>query len=253
MTAGLRCEVKDRVATVTLDNPAKRNALTVEMLVGLSELLHELRDDRDVRVLVLTGEGEHFCAGADINALEAINAVGDDNQAAKGEAELAGFPKPTIALIRGFCIGGGAQFAAACDLRLADTTAQFGVTPSKIGVVYPHTSVDRLVRLIGPAATKHLLYTGDLIDADRALRIGLVDELLDPTALDDRVAELAATMVSRSQLTQVAAKHFIGGLAGGSLTAEEALRWQQESWRGEVAEGKAAFLERRTPKFTWPD
>src|SRR5690606_28746132 len=120
------------------------------------------------------------------------------------------FPKPTVAVIRGSCVGGGAQIAVACDLRIADTSSRFGITPARLGIVYPVGATERVVRLIGPSAAKPLLSTAEIIDADRALRIGLVDELHDPARLADRVDELTVLLTTeRSLLTQMASKEIV--------------------------------------------
>jgi enoyl-CoA hydratase/carnithine racemase len=162
------------------------------------------------------------------------------------EEALAAFPKPTVAAVRGHCVGGGAQLAAACDLRLAEEGALFGVTPARLGIVYPASSTRRLVSLVGPATAKYLLFTAELIDAGRALRTGLVDEVLPAGELDGRTAELTRVLVSRSQLTQAAAKEFTAG-----RTDRDAHWAARARGGGDTAEGVAAFLERRPPRFTW--
>jgi enoyl-CoA hydratase/carnithine racemase len=143
-------------------------------------------------------------------------------------------------------VGGGSQLAAACDLRFAEEGALFGVTPAKLGIVYPASSTRRLVSLVGPAAAKYLLFSGELIDSARALRTGLVDEVLPEDQLAKRVAEFTRILVSRSQLTQAAAKEFANG------RADRDAHWgEQARGSGDTAEGVAAFLERRQPRFTW--
>ncbi len=251
------------VATVVIHHPAKRNAMTAEMWQALPPLLDKLAADTRVRVLVLTGEGGTFCAGADISSLRgtALDAPADVAPGAEPRSPAAGpqefavtaqdaltaFPKPTIAAVHGPCVGGGCLLAAACDLRFADENALFGVTPARLGVVYPPAATHRLVSLVGPATAKYLLFSGELIDAARALRTGLVDEVLPHGRLDRRVADFTRVLVSRSQLTQAAAKEFADG------RMDRAAYWTQEAHRsGETAEGVAAFLERRAPRFEWP-
>lgn len=237
----------DGVATLVLHNPAKRNAMTEAMWRELPGLLAGLADDVSVRVLVVTGAENTFCAGADIATLrESVES--SQALAVAAEEALSAFPKPTLAAVRGHCVGGGAQLAAACDLRFAARGALFGVTPAKLGIVYPASSTRRLVRLVGPATAKYLLFSGELIDTDRALRTGLVDEVHPPEGLDERVAAFTRTLVERSQLTQAAAKEFAGHGAGASRT-EHWRRVAAES--GEATEGAAAFLERRAPRFRW--
>lgn len=237
--------VTDSVATVVIRHPEKRNAMTAGMWRALPPLLHDLAVDPAVRALVLTGEGRTFCAGADISTLRGSPEEAQ-GLAVRAEEALAAFPKPTLAVIRGYCVGGGAQLAAACDLRFAEEGALFGVTPAKLGIVYPASSTRRLASLVGPATAKYLLFSGELIDAGRALRTGLVDEVLPEGELGKRAAEFTRVLVSRSQLTQAAAKEFADG-----RTDRDAYWAGQARGSGDAAEGVAAFLERRQPRFGW--
>lgn len=164
----------------------------------------------------------------------------------RAEEALAAFPKPTLAAVRGYCVGGGAQLAVACDLRFAEEGARFGVTPAKLGVVYRSSSTRRLVSLVGPSTAKYLLFSGELIETGRALRAGLVDEVLAPGQLGRRVAEFTWTLAARSQLTQAAAKEYATGREDRDEYWDEQARAS-----GDRAEGVAAFLERRTPRFEW--
>ncbi|MBB6414712.1 enoyl-CoA hydratase/isomerase family protein [Streptomyces sp. AK010] len=245
MEPQLEHRVTDSVATVVIRHPEKRNAMTAAMWGSLPPLLEDLAGDPDVRALVLTGEGRTFCAGADISTLRGSPEEAQ-GLAARAEEALAAFPKPTLAAIRGHCVGGGAQLAAACDLRFAEEGTLFGVTPAKLGIVYPASSTRRLVSLVGPATAKYLLFSGELIDAQRALRTGLVDEVLREGELGRRVTEFTRVLVSRSQLTQAAAKEFADG------RTERDAHWAgQARGSGDTAEGVAAFLERRQPRFGW--
>ncbi|MYT74531.1 MULTISPECIES: enoyl-CoA hydratase-related protein [unclassified Streptomyces] len=237
--------VTDAVATVVIDHPARRNAMTDTMWAALPPLLDTLAADPAVRVLVLTGAGDTFCAGADISTLGGDAGAAQELAVAAEEA-LAAFPKPTLAAVRGYCVGGGCQLAAACDLRFSTESALFGVTPAKLGIVYPASSTRRLTSLVGPAAAKYLLFSGELIGTGRALRTGLVDEVLPESELDKRVAEFTRVLVGRSQLTQAAAKEFAAG-----RTDRDAHWAEQARGSGDTAEGVAAFLERRAPRFTW--
>jgi enoyl-CoA hydratase/carnithine racemase len=247
MEPGLQLDLTEGVARVVIHNPAIRNAMTTAMWQELPALLDRLAADPAVRVLVLSGSGGTFCAGADIGSLRE-SAGRSQSLAVAAEEALAAFPKPTLASIRGYCVGGGCQLAAACDLRFAAAGSSFGVTPAKLGIVYPATSTRRLAELVGPATAKYLLFSAELIDAERALRSGLVDELLPPDQLDKRVAEFTRILASRSLLTQAAAKEFAGRPTGPDRVAH----WAEQA-RGskDTAEGIAAFLERRTPRFTW--
>ncbi|MFJ2226210.1 enoyl-CoA hydratase/isomerase family protein [Streptomyces halstedii] len=241
----LEHEVADGVATVVISNPAKRNAMTADMWAALPGLLDALSADPAVRVLVLTGAGGTFCAGADITSLQ--DPAGRAQEAAvRAEEALAAFPRPTLAAVRGYCVGGGCQLAVACDLRFADQEASFGVTPAKLGIVYPASSTRRLVTLVGPATAKFLLFSGELVAAERALRTGLVDEVLPADGLEERVRDFARVLASRSQLTQAAAKEFADG-----RTDRDAYWEARARGSGDTAEGVAAFIQRRAPRFTF--
>src|SRR5215218_11448903 len=193
------------VAVLTIDRPAKRNALTAGMWRDLPEVLAGPAADPAVRVLVVTGAGSSFCAGADISDLLGGADPGDPmadvrrhNLAA--QAALRAFPKPSIAMIRGHCIGGGVEIATSCDLRFTDPTGIFGVTPAKVGIVYTPASTKTLIDLVGPATTKYLLLSGELLDADTALRTGLVDRLVPSEQLTGEVHRFAQVLASRSAL-----------------------------------------------------
>jgi enoyl-CoA hydratase/carnithine racemase len=248
------------VAWLTIDRPAKRNAMTAAMWAALPALLAGLADDPDVRTLVVTGAGPSFCAGADISDLLSGEDPADpmaelrrDNLAA--QAALRNFPKPTIAMVRGHCIGGGVEIAAACDLRFTDPTGVFGVTPAKVGIAYTAASTGTLVDLVGPATTKYLLFSGELLDAAEALRVGLVDRVLPVEELETEVRRFAGVLADRSALSQRATKEVVAALTAGAdrMAAEDvAARWYLETISsGELAEGVAAFGERRPPAFRW--
>jgi enoyl-CoA hydratase/carnithine racemase len=245
----LLVDAADGTATVTISNPARRNTMTLAMWQALPALLDRLAADPAVRVLVVTGAGDTFCAGADITDFTGPGGSPDTQRAAvAAEEALAAFPKPTVASVRGFCVGGGCQLAVACDVRLAAEGARFGVTPARLGIVYPASSTRRLVELTGPSTAKYLLFSAELVGHERALRTGLVDEVLPAHELAGRVREFTGVLRSRSQLTQAAAKEF----AAGAPTANRLAYWDRQARSsGDTAEGAAAFLERREPHFTW--
>ena len=242
------------VATLWINRPDKRNAITYDMWRGIADSCGRLAADPTVRLLVVRGAGDHFSAGADISGLgdPAPADYRDANEAA--HEAIASFPKPTLAFITGACVGGGAQIAIACDLRVADSTSRFGITPSRLGIVYPAFAVERTVRLIGPSSTKHLLYSAEIIDAERALRIGLIDELHEPGAAIQRLSELASLLAhQRSLVTQMSSKEMVDAVVRtGPVSPEIERRWAEKSGAAaDRAEGVAAFLERRAPRFTW--
>ncbi|TDD84080.1 enoyl-CoA hydratase/isomerase family protein [Actinomadura rubrisoli] len=252
MTAGLDCQIAEGVGTITIDRPAKRNAMSADMWRALPGLLDGLAADPGVRVLVLTGAGGNFCAGADISELAEIDRHDGGHLSTAAEVALAAFPKPTLAAIEGFCVGGGCQLAAACDLRFAAEGARFGITPAKLGIVYPAVATTRLVRLVGPSAAKYLLYSADLVGAAHALRIGLLDEVVPADGLRARVAQFTGTLAGRSLLTQRATKDIVDAIAAGDPVDDRVRGWLAEvKAGGDADEGVAAFLERRAPRFTW--
>ena len=246
-------DVDGAVATLTLNRPEKRNAVRLSMWAALEAHVTALAKDSAIEILVVRGAGEHFCAGADISELT----NGPSGEYARinwaAEEALAHFPGPTIAVIRGNCVGGGVSIATACDIRFAADDAVFGITPAKLGIVYPTNALERAARLVGGSAAKHLMFSGELIDAHRALRIGLVDEVHEVAALDARVTNFIGTLCERSTLTQVASKAMIDEVVReGRVRPTTTLHWETEMDRsGEVREGVAAFLAKRTPRWPW--
>jgi enoyl-CoA hydratase/carnithine racemase len=255
--AALAVSRDGHVAVLTIDRPEKRNAMTAAMWAALPGVLADLAGDPSVRALVVTGAGPSFCAGADISDLLSGSDPGDpmadvrrDNLAA--QAALREFPKPTVAMIRGYCIGGGVEIAASCDLRFADPTAVFGVTPAKVGIVYTPSSTKALIDLVGQSMTKYLLFSGELIDTPTALRAGLVDRVVPADELETEVRRFADVLASRSALSQRATKEVVADLTAGGDGEDVVARWYRETISaGELAEGVAAFAERRPPRFDW--
>jgi enoyl-CoA hydratase/carnithine racemase len=257
--AELRVDIVGAIATLTIDNPAKRNALSGAMWDSFVPLLAELARDDEVAALVVRGAGTDFSAGADISDLPQIlrdPAAGDGGHVTAGETALAEFPKPTIAAIDGFCVGGGWELAGACDIRIASDRSTFGVTPARLGILYPLSGVTRLVQLVGPAPAKHLILSGELVDAATAARWGMVSRLLPAEGFWDAIAAFVDTLVTRSRLTQQASKELIDLIAAGDSAAlrlaERASFWDAEvAASDEAGIGAAAFLAREAPAFSW--
>jgi len=245
------------VVTIRLDRPDKHNAISFAMWSALGRLMPALAADDDVDVVVLRGTpGGPFSAGADISEFttlrsDATGAQRYSEAVAAGEGALIAFPKPTIALVEGFAIGGGTQVALACDLRVCDTSARFGITPAKLGIVYALGSTARLVETVGAAWARWILLTADLLDAPTALRIGLVHEVLEPAAVEERAYALARTLSSRARLSLTGGKALIDRVQGGRLDEDTDVQdLYQRSWASrEYAEGVAAFLAKRPPDF----
>ena len=252
--AGLRVALgDDGIAVLTLDRPAKRNALTSAMWAALPELLRRLAAEPGVRVLLLTGAGGTFSAGADIAELREVYADPGSADAyhavnVLAEEALAAFPHPTVAVVQGACVGGGCQLAVACDLRFAEPGARLGITPAKLGIVYPAVPTARLARLLGPARAKYLLYSGELVTAEQALAFGLV-EVVAPD-VEERALAFARTLAQRSAQTQGAVKDVVTAVVEGGDPQGAVAPWERASRTApDVVEGLAAFLERRPPRF----
>ena len=249
--------VDDGVATLTLHRPARRNAITYAMWSALGRVVPLLDADDDVDVLVVRGTpGGPFSSGADISEFGALRSTPEQAQAygeavTGGERALLEFSRPTLALVQGWAVGGGTQVAAACDLRLCDTTSRFGVTPARLGIVYALPSTARLVDVVGQSWAAWFLLTGELVDAPTALRAGLVHEVHQPEAVEERAYALARVLASRARVSQVGAKQLLTALGRGERDEGPAV---QEAYRRsltgpEYAEGVAAFLGKREPDF----
>jgi enoyl-CoA hydratase/carnithine racemase len=251
----LLTEVADGVATLTFNRPDKHNAINLAMWQAFAQIMPELAADDDVDVIVFRGApGGPFSAGADISEFTTLRRDPDDAErygeaVTSGERAILTCPKPTVALVEGFAIGGGSQVALACDLRVCAPGSRFGITPAKLGIVYALPSTARLVEVVGPAWASWILMTGDLVDADTALRIGLVHEVVeDPAA---RVAALAATLASRARVSLLGAKALIAAAAAGQRVEDDAVRrhYHDSLHSPEYREGVDAFLAKRTPDF----
>ena len=251
-------EAEDGVGLITFNQPQKRNAMSVGMWEGLAQILDEFERDAAIRVVVLTGAGSKaFVSGADISQFEQQRGNADaqaeyDRLTSAGRARLAGFAKPTIARIRGFCLGGGLGIAMQCDLRIAAVDSEFGIPAARLGIAYGFDMVRKLVSLVGPAHARMLLYTGQRIDAAEAQRIGLVNRVVADEDLSEVVVDLARSIADNAPLSVRAMK----------LTVSEAVQDASERRRDAVEaaiascfdsadyrEGRTAFLEKRQPRF----
>src|SRR5260221_5110758 len=203
--------VTDGVGVITFNNPEKRNAMSLDMWEGFGHALVSLRDDPDVRVVVLVGAGDKaFVSGADISQFEQTrhNAQASEEYSKRSAAQralLADYPKPTIACIRGFCLGGGMQVAMAADIRIASENSQFGIPAARLGIAYGYDGLKNLVSLVGPSWARLLMYTGMRIDSAEAARIGLVDRLVPDTELWDATLDIARTISGNAPLAVQAA------------------------------------------------
>lgn len=248
-------EKSDRVATITVNRPEKMNALNAEVKSSLTAALAELREDPDVRAVVITGSGEKaFIAGADIGEFKDAAPVDQHRVMQETDiyAEIERFPKPVIAMINGFCLGGGCELAMACDVRIAGDKAKLGQPETNLGLIPGGGGTQRLPRLVGQGRAMWLIYSGEMIDAARAEQIGLVDEVVAQDQLAHRTKEIAATIASRSPASLQAAKECVR--AAWQMPLEAGLRLEK-AWFAllfsteDMDEGVSAFLERRKPDF----
>ena len=251
--------VASHVATLTINRPAKRNALSWALVGELRRALADAKANRDVRVVVLTGAGDKaFCAGADLAGM-ADGASYADLHEARGElarlfAELYALGKPTIARVRGYCLAGGFGLALACDVVVAADDAQFGTPEIDVGL-WPHMITVPLTRSMPPKVALELMMTGRRVDAAEALRIGFVNQVVPvdgPGGLDDAVAALASTLAAKSPVAlKLGRDSFYGAW---DLGAEDALRYLHPlltvtASTEDAAEGIAAFQEKRPPRW----
>jgi len=253
--AHLQLQVDGAIARLVLARPKKRNAIDQAMWEAFPPLIEAAVADCRVRVVVVqSASAGIFCAGADI--AEFATASGSAQWRAANQAAirltqttLARCVKPTIAAIDGDCVGGGCGLALACDLRIASSRSRLGITPAKLGLVYSLHDTKLLVDLVGPAQAKRMLYTGQLLRADEALRIGLVDELADdPHAAADA---LAATIIAAAPSSQQATKAIIRQILDGAAddTPGSARIFDNAFTGSDFSEGVAAFLAKRSPRF----
>ena len=247
------------VATLALNRPDSHNAIRLEMYEALPALLREIDDDPDVKVLVVRGAGRKaFASGADISEFREVRGNAEsarsyNERVAAAEQALEGMSKPTIAMVHGYCIGGGCGLALACDMRFADENASFAITPAKLGLVYSLESTKRLVDLVGPAQAKWVLMSGQRVDAQRAHQIRLADEVVPRDDLEKLTYEFAELLCTRAQFSIRATKQIVGRILAGQVEDDDESRELRNSSfdTEDYAEGVRAFLEKRRPEFTW--
>jgi len=245
----------DGVATLTVDRPDQLNALTVETLDAIEDALDEAAD-RDTRVLVLAGAGdEAFVAGADISYMVELSTPEAQAYAELGHRvadAIETFPAPTVAAIDGYAFGGGCELALACDLRVAAESAVLGQTEIDLGIIPGWGGTQRLSRLVGDETAKRLVFLGERIDASEAAEVGLVGEVVDDDAFDDRIDELAGELAAKPAFATRAAKEALNAVHDG--TQQGGLALERRAWSGlfgthDQREGMRAFLEKREPEF----
>jgi 2-(1,2-epoxy-1,2-dihydrophenyl)acetyl-CoA isomerase len=250
-------EQSDGIATLTLNRPEVRNALDLEMREALETALRDLEADATVRVLVLTGAGEHFCAGGDVKLMQARRMTAADGQRRveamnRAVRALAEFRAPTIARVDGFAVGAGCNLALACDLVLASDRARFGEVFARIGLVPDGGGTYFLPRRVGLARAKELCFTADVVDAAEAWRLGLVNRVVPVAELATATGALARRIAGGPPRALAAAKVLLN--RGASLDLETCLAWEALAQglmieSEDHREGLASFFEKRSPRF----
>ena len=251
----LLVERRGRVAIITINRPAKLNALNIQMRAEGAAALEELREDDSVRVVVITGAGDKaFVAGADIAEFEGRTAV-SQRDVMTGRSLFTAvdtFPKPVIAMINGFCLGGGCELALSCDIRVASETARFGQPEINLGIIPGGGGTQRLTRLVGEGKAMELILTGDMIDAQHAYNLGLVNLVVPAADLETKTLELANRIAEKSPVALRMAKEAVKTAARANL--DEGLRREIDLFAltfssQDKDEGVRAFLEKRKPDF----
>ena len=251
----LLVERRDRVALITINRPDKSNALNIKTREEGAALLETLRVDDSVRVVVITGAGDKaFIAGADIAEFAGRTAMmqRDVMTARSLFTAIDTFPKPVIAMINGYCLGGGCELALACDLRLASETASFGQPEINLGIIPGGGGTQRLTRLVGEGKAMELILTGDIIDAKTAYSIGLVNAVVPAEQLEAKTMEIANRIAAKSPIALSLAKESVKLASRSNL--DEGLRREVDLFAlcfstEDKNEGVSAFLEKRKPEF----
>jgi enoyl-CoA hydratase len=246
---------QDRIALITINRPEKRNALNVKTREEGAAALDELRGDDSVRVVVFTGAGDKsFIAGADISEFADQTAF-TQREVMHGRSLFTAvdtFPKPVIAMINGYCLGGGCELALSCDIRIASETASFGQPEINLGIIPGGGGTQRLTRLVGEGKAMELILTGEIVDARTACSIGLVNTVVPASELEAKTMELANRIAEKSPVALAMAKEAVKTAARANL--DEGLRREIDLFAicfssEDKTEGVSAFLEKRKPEF----
>jgi enoyl-CoA hydratase/carnithine racemase len=246
------------IGWVIFNNPEKRNAMSLEMSAATAAAMESYAKDPEVRVVILRGQGDKaFISGADISQFKDRRSNAEQVKAAEAISErcnkaIRECPKPVIAMIRGYCMGGGLGTAVVCDLRIASDDSRFGVPAAKLGVGYRFTGIRRLSELVGPQFTAEIFYTGRQFSAQEALQMGLVNRLLPAAELEKYVLDYAATLAGNAPLTIAAVKRSLIELRKDPADRDLALcqKMVDDCFASEdYVEGRNAFMEKRKPAF----
>lgn len=248
-------DVRGRVAILSLNRAVKRNALSLRMWQEMPRILEAVAAEPTISALVVVGSGEHFSAGADIGEFKTVRSTEEGMDLYRravdtAERKLSSMDKPTIAMVRGYCIGGGLEIALACDFRFASKTAKLGITASKLGIVYGVPSTRRLASVVGPTWAKYILFSAKIFDAVTADKFGLITELVDDAQLEDVTFEFAELLASRSRITIAASKAVIDQFGQIDwLESPDLSRFQREAVHSDYyQDAVTAFNEKTLPR-----
>lgn len=258
MSGQIHLDVDGPIATIAIDNPERRNAMTVAMWHEVPPLCHRVNGDDSIRVVVFRGAGDvAFAAGADISEFETVRKGADgarsyDAIEHAGLSALQNIKRPTLAAIHGFCFGGGVAISLTADLRYAADDALMAIPAANLGLGYPATGLAKLVDLLGPATTKEIFFRAKRFDAAEALQVGLVNEVVPKADLDAHVATIAADIASKAPLTLSQVKVVVAELLRGHDADHAAMQGATDACfdSADYEEGVAAFLAKRPPDFT---
>lgn len=244
-----------RIGIVRINRPDVYNAVNVEALVELERAMHGFNGDKDVLVIIITGEGKAFVSGSDISRLVKMDSLAAREYSRAGQRVLSfieNMEKPVIAAVNGFALGSGCELAMACDIRIASEKAKFGQPEVKLGLIPGHAGTQRLARLVGAGRAKELIFTGEMIDAQEALRIGLVNKVVAPEALLEEAQNLAKKIIEVGPTAVRFAKTVINRGIDANLTTANAYETEAFSIlfsTDDAKEGMKAFLEKRKPEW----
>lgn len=258
MTDKMLARKEGNVGWMTFNNPERHNAVSMEMWQAAERILTDFAQDPSVRVVVITGAGgKAFVSGADISKFESERASAEAVATYNATTDrvyrlLHGLPKPTIAMIRGYCIGGGTALAVCCDLRIAEDVSKFAIPAAKLGLGYGLEGVRRLVEIVGPSFAKEIFFTARQFTAQEALQMGLVNRILPPAELESYVRGYADTIAANAPLTVNSVKRIVAEALKDPEERDSALcaRLVKECFDSQdYVEGRRAFMEKRKPVF----
>lgn len=260
---GVRTYVKDRVQHIVFDRTKYKNALNLGMWQAIPQVMENATNNDEVRAIAFSGRtAEAFSAGADITEFTAVrngveNSTKYNDAVREAELSIIRSSKPTLAYIRGWCVGGGCEVAVSCDIRVGDTTARMGITPAKLGIVYGQTSTSRLVQEVGSTWARYMLFSARIVDADTALRASLLHEVYPDGIADEEWQTLLQTITGGAPITQAGAKKLIARAVSGTDAEDEyanhLYRLSFEST--EYERGVESFTTKQKPSFDdipWP-